>query len=109
MSKKTHVIMILDGYGLNPIREHNAVALANTPVMDKLEAEYGISFPEYTEGSLSDYLQEVSAIAAKLKWTITTECKIGLFSFLKIFLDYRQCIEKSMAIAMRWSATEMMI
>ena len=40
MSKKTHVIMILDGYGLNPIREHNAVALANTPVMDKLEAEY---------------------------------------------------------------------
>lgn len=40
MGKKTHVIMILDGYGLNPRREHNAVALANTPVMDKLMAEY---------------------------------------------------------------------
>ena len=40
MDKKTYVIMILDGYGLNPIREHNAVALANTPVMDRLEAEY---------------------------------------------------------------------
>ena len=40
MAKKTHVIMILDGYGLNPDHNHNAVWLANTPVMDKLEAEY---------------------------------------------------------------------
>ena len=30
--------MILDGYGLNDIKEHNAVAMANTPVMDKLMA-----------------------------------------------------------------------
>ena len=40
MSKRPTVLMILDGYGLNPIREHNAVALANTPVMDRLEKEY---------------------------------------------------------------------
>ena len=40
MGKKTHVIMILDGYGLNPDHNHNAVWEANTPVMDKLEAEY---------------------------------------------------------------------
>ncbi len=32
--------MILDGYGLNEIAEHNAVAMANTPNMDKLMAEY---------------------------------------------------------------------
>ena len=32
--------MILDGYGLNEKQEHNAVAEAKTPVMDKLMAEY---------------------------------------------------------------------
>ncbi len=40
MSKKPTVLMILDGYGLRDKTEGNAVALANTPVMDKLMAEY---------------------------------------------------------------------
>ena len=40
MSKKPTVLMILDGYGLNEKTEGNAVAQANTPVMDKLMAEY---------------------------------------------------------------------
>ena len=40
MSKKPVVLMILDGYGLNDKTEGNAVALANTPVMDALEKEY---------------------------------------------------------------------
>lgn len=39
MSKKPTVLMILDGYGLNDRIEANAVAEANTPVMDKLMAE----------------------------------------------------------------------
>lgn len=37
--KKPTVLMILDGYGLNEQKEHNAVAEAKTPVMDKLMAE----------------------------------------------------------------------
>lgn len=40
MRKKPVVLMILDGYGLNENKEHNAVAIAKTPVMDKLMAEY---------------------------------------------------------------------
>ena len=40
MSKKPVVLMILDGYGLNEKTEANAVALADTPVMDKLKKEY---------------------------------------------------------------------
>lgn len=40
MSKKPTVLMILDGYGLNDNRTGNAVAQAQTPVMDKLMAEY---------------------------------------------------------------------
>jgi 2,3-bisphosphoglycerate-independent phosphoglycerate mutase len=40
MSKKPTVLMILDGYGLNEKTEGNAVAMAKTPVMDKLMKEY---------------------------------------------------------------------
>lgn len=39
MSKKPVVLMILDGYGLSDKTEGNAVAQANTPVMDKLMKE----------------------------------------------------------------------
>ena len=39
MSKRPVVLMVLDGYGLNDRTEGNAIAMANTPVMDKLMAE----------------------------------------------------------------------
>jgi len=34
--QKPIVLMILDGYGLNDRKDHNAIAMAATPVMDKL-------------------------------------------------------------------------
>ena len=40
MSKKPTVLMILDGFGLNETTQGNAVALANTPVLDKLMKDY---------------------------------------------------------------------
>lgn len=40
MSRKPTVLLILDGYGLNDKTEGNAVALAKTPVMDRLMKEY---------------------------------------------------------------------
>ena len=40
--------MILDGYGINENREGNAVALADTPVMDRLMAQY-----PYVKGNAS--------------------------------------------------------
>ena len=40
MSKKPTVLMILDGYGLNEKKQANAVLEGNTPVMDRLMAEY---------------------------------------------------------------------
>ena len=39
MRKKPVVLMILDGYGLNPRKDHNAVAEADKPVMDRLMKE----------------------------------------------------------------------
>lgn len=40
MSKKPVVLMILDGYGLNDKKDHNAVAEAKTPVIDELMSKY---------------------------------------------------------------------
>ncbi len=40
MAKKTEVLLILDGYGLNDKTEGNAVAQAKTPVMDALMKDY---------------------------------------------------------------------
>ncbi len=37
-AKRPTVLMILDGYGESDVHEHNAVYLANTPVMDELKA-----------------------------------------------------------------------
>lgn len=39
MSKKPTVLMVLDGYGLNDRTEGNAIAMADTPVMDRLMKE----------------------------------------------------------------------
>ena len=39
MSKKPVVLMVLDGYGLSSNPEGNAIAMAETPVMDKLMKE----------------------------------------------------------------------
>ncbi|MCH5267799.1 MAG: 2,3-bisphosphoglycerate-independent phosphoglycerate mutase [Lachnospiraceae bacterium] len=39
MSRKPVVLMVLDGYGLNEKTEGNAIAQANTPVMDSLMKE----------------------------------------------------------------------
>ncbi len=40
MSKKPTVLMILDGFGLNENPKGNAVAMANTPVIDGLKKDY---------------------------------------------------------------------
>ena len=40
MAKKTTVLMILDGYGLNETVDGNGVAKAKTPVMDRLMKDY---------------------------------------------------------------------
>lgn len=40
MSKKPTVLMVLDGFGLNDKKEANAIAMANTPVIDRLMEEY---------------------------------------------------------------------
>lgn len=40
IQKRPTMLMILDGFGLNPRREGNAVAAANTPNLDRIFAKY---------------------------------------------------------------------
>ena len=48
------------------------------------EAEHGVKLPEYSDEGLTAYLEKVRHIVSKLQWEVSSECKIGIFSFLKI-------------------------
>lgn len=51
----------------------------------KLQNDYGIKFPDFDGyASIEEYLQKIESIVSKLKWKVSRECKIGIFSFLKI-------------------------
>ncbi len=50
-----------------------------------LNAQYGVSLPEYEDDeSLTSYISKVQERVSKFHWQVTPECKIGIFSFLKI-------------------------
>ncbi|MBR5047372.1 MAG: AAA family ATPase, partial [Eubacterium sp.] len=50
-----------------------------------LESEYGISLPEHEDGdTLAAYYSKVAAVVRRMGWDIIDECKLGIFSFLKI-------------------------
>ncbi len=77
------------------IESESAVDPYNIKIMDsdiivnptfsfKLKNDYGIELPLYEEESVDEYFAKVFELVSKLKWTISTECKIGVFSFLKI-------------------------
>lgn len=58
--------------------------IVNPTFAYKMEAEYGVKLPDYNDEDLADYLDKIKPLIKKLQWTITQECKIGIFSFLKI-------------------------
>ena len=62
-----------------------------------LEAEYGLKLPEYEEDdTLTSYLDKVEQVVRPLRWELVNECKLGLFSFLKInmYEDLKNNAEK---------------
>lgn len=58
--------------------------IVNPTFAYKIDAEYGIKLPEYSDEGLTEYLKTVNRMVSRLQWTVTSECKIGIFSFLKI-------------------------
>ena len=58
--------------------------IVNPTFAYKMDAEYGIKIPDYNDEGLNAYLEKIKRLVEKLKWTVSSECKIGIFSFLKI-------------------------
>ena len=66
------------------IKVTDSDVIVNPTFTFKLKNEYGIELPAYEEEGVEEYLTKVEELLSKLKWTVTRECKIGTFSFLKI-------------------------
>lgn len=49
-----------------------------------MNAEYGVQLPEYKDNGINAYLSEVEQLVKDIGWTVSYQCKIGVFSFLKL-------------------------
>ena len=58
--------------------------IVNPTFAYKMDVEHGVKLPDYHDEDLSTYLEKIRRIVGKLEWSVTSECKIGIFSFLKI-------------------------
>lgn len=71
--------------------------LINKTFSCKLNNEYGITLPEYTnETTLEAYIERVQHVVSPLGWEISRECKVGLFAFAKInmYMDLKHNKDK---------------
>ena len=78
------------------IRSTEDDIIVNPTFAYKMDTEYGIKFPEYDDEGLVAYLETIRKIVSRLRWTVSAECKIGIFSFLKInmYRDLKDNAEK---------------
>lgn len=59
--------------------------IVNPTFAFKLQNDYGIKLPDFDEDEgIEGYFAKLQAILSRLQWQVSTECKIGIFSFLKI-------------------------
>lgn len=73
--------------------------LVNPTFSYKLQTEYSVKLPEYDEeGGIAAYIDGIKEMMEGLGWSISEECKIGLFSFLKINM-YKDLKENAEVIA----------
>lgn len=80
-------VNVITGSILDPIKiEVSDDDVIVNPTFDYLlQAEYGLSLPEFEDGdSLAAYYSKVSYTVRRMGWEILDECKLGIFSFLKI-------------------------
>lgn len=70
--------------------------IVNPTFSFKLKNNYGIELPNYDDEHIDAYLEKIEEKISKLNWTITKECKIGIFSFLKLnmYKDLKENAEK---------------
>jgi len=71
--------------------------IVNPTFAYKVLYEYRIKIPEYNvNDGIEKYLKDISSLFSKFQWNVTTECKIGTFSFLKMnmYEDLKENIDK---------------
>lgn len=71
--------------------------IVNPTFSFKLQNDYGIKLPEFDDyANVEDYIEKINTIVSKLKWKVSKECKIGIFSFLKInmYKDIKDNVNK---------------
>ena len=57
----------------------------NPTFLYKMQTEHGIVLPEYDEEApVEEYYEKVAKLVSKLGWSVSMECKVGLFAFQKI-------------------------
>ena len=80
-------VNVIKGSIIDPIKiEISDDDVIVNPTFDYLlQAEYGLSLPEYEDSdSLNTYYSKVTSRVRGMGWEVLDECKIGVFSFLKI-------------------------
>lgn len=92
-------IQLEQASGIEPyyIKSTGDDIIVNPTFAYKMDAEHGVKLPDYEEEGLTAYLEKVQKIVSKLQWSVTAECKIGIFSFLKINM-YRDLKDHAAAI-----------
>ena len=59
--------------------------IVNPTFSYKLKSEFNIDLPEFDDDEdVEAYFSKVERLLSKIKWTVSRECKLGIFSFLKI-------------------------
>ncbi len=80
-------VNIITGSVLDPIKIEvsDDDVVINPTFAYYLQAEYGLQLPAFEdEDTLTSYYAKVSSMVSRMGWEILNECKLGIFSFLKI-------------------------
>ena len=78
---------VLTGSVVEPVKIqiNDDDVVVNPTFSYKLQTEHGASLPPFEDDdTLETYLAKVAEIVGKLGWEIVRECKLGIFSFLKL-------------------------
>ena len=78
---------VLTGSVVDPVKIqiNDDDVVVNPTFSYKLQTEYGASLPPFEDDdTLESYFAKVAEIVGKLGWEIVRECKLGIFSFLKL-------------------------
>lgn len=79
------------------IKANGDEIVVNSTFAYKMDMEYGVKLPDYDDEGIFAYFQKIEKTVKKLSWSVSYECKIGIFSFQKINM-YRDLKDNSDAV-----------